>query len=195
MLKKEIALSTQQKWGLDLQLDIPAEEWSSIYFMPFTITKDTFLQNVHFKLMHRILPCNSFLYKCNLKETELCTFCNETKERLFHIFWECNIVQNFWLSIKQWFAILGIVIPYCPKQIIFGVDKEHPFRDMINHVFLILKYYIFKCKCKDLIPCQNGGIEYLKYCIRNEKFSVYLLSPAQKERVNRKWMPLEAVTN
>jgi hypothetical protein len=50
------------------------------------ITKDTKLQNFQFKLLHIILPVNSFLYKCGLKETELCTFCMETKENLLHLF-------------------------------------------------------------------------------------------------------------
>jgi len=53
------------------------------------ITKDTKLQNVQFKLLHRILPVNSFLYKCGLQETELCTFCTETKENMLHLFWNC----------------------------------------------------------------------------------------------------------
>jgi hypothetical protein len=45
------------------------------------ITKDTKLQNIQFKLLHRMLPV-----KCGLKETELCTFCMETKENMLHEF-------------------------------------------------------------------------------------------------------------
>jgi hypothetical protein len=40
--------------------------------------RDTKLQDFQYKLVHRILITNSFLYKCGLKETELCTFCTET---------------------------------------------------------------------------------------------------------------------
>jgi hypothetical protein len=46
----------------------------------FLLQKDTKLQDFQYKLIHRILITNSFLYKCGLKETELCTFCTETKE-------------------------------------------------------------------------------------------------------------------
>ena len=56
----------------------------------FLLQKDTKLQDFQYKLIHRILITNSFLYKCGLKETELCTFCTETKESLVHIFGECN---------------------------------------------------------------------------------------------------------
>jgi hypothetical protein len=50
--------------------------------LSFCITKDTKLQNFQFKLLHRILPVNSFLYKCGRKETELCTFLHENKGKL-----------------------------------------------------------------------------------------------------------------
>jgi hypothetical protein len=48
--------------------------WSFIYCIPFSVTKDTKLQDFQYKSIHRILTTNSFLYKCGLKETELCTF-------------------------------------------------------------------------------------------------------------------------
>lgn len=58
-------------------LNMQIEDWNAIYSMPFIITRNSFLQNFQFKIVHRILPCNSFLLKCKLKETELCTFCSE----------------------------------------------------------------------------------------------------------------------
>jgi hypothetical protein len=45
---------------------------------PFSVTKNTKLQDFQYKLIHRILITNSFLHKCGLKEIELCTFCAET---------------------------------------------------------------------------------------------------------------------
>ena len=36
-----------------------------------------------------------------VKETELCTFCMETKENLLHFFWNCNLVKKkFGLLLK-----------------------------------------------------------------------------------------------
>ena len=82
--------------------------WSFIYCISFSVTKDTKLQDFQYKLIHRILSTNSFLYKYGLKETELCTFCTETKESLVHIFWECNYVRNFWLAIGNFLKICGV---------------------------------------------------------------------------------------
>ena len=85
--------------------------------MLFCITKDTKLQNFQFKLLKRILPVNSFLYKCGLKETELCTFCMETKENLLHLFWNCNLVKQFWFAVKSLLMICCIAPPLTAREI------------------------------------------------------------------------------
>jgi len=37
----------------------------------------------------------------------------------------------------------------------------------------------------------NGGIKYLKYCIKIEKTTIYFLSSTQKEYICTKWLPFE----
>ena len=59
------------------------------------------LKLIQFKILHIIVHVNSFLYKCGLKETELCTFCMETKENLLHFLGNCNLVKKkFGLLLK-----------------------------------------------------------------------------------------------
>ena len=74
--KKELPLNSQNKW--EKELNVHVETWNIVYRWPFIVTKDTKLQNFQYKLVHRILSCNAFLYKCGLIETEFCTFCSET---------------------------------------------------------------------------------------------------------------------
>jgi hypothetical protein len=81
-----LPLNIQSKWEKEVHTEIVIEDWSFIYCIPFSVTKDTKLQDFQYKLIHRILIKNSFLYKCGLTETELCTFSTKTKESLFHIF-------------------------------------------------------------------------------------------------------------
>jgi hypothetical protein len=53
------------------------------------------------RIKYRILSTNSLLIKCKLKETQLCNFCNETKETILHLFWECNIVKSLLLEMAD----------------------------------------------------------------------------------------------
>jgi hypothetical protein len=40
-------------------------------------------------------------------------------------------------------------------------------------------------------PSINGGIKYLKYCIKIEKTTINFLSSTQKEYTCKKWLPFE----
>ena len=71
---------SQKKWAHDIGVQID----DCRYMYP-----SSELQSFQFKLSYRITATNSFLFKCGLKETELCTFCKETKKSLLHLFWEC----------------------------------------------------------------------------------------------------------
>ena len=190
---KVLSLSSRNKWEIDLNIQI--EDWNAIYSMPFIITRNSFLQNFQFKIVHRILPCNSFLYKCKLKETELCTFCSEVRENIFHIFWECNVTQNFWFSIIDWIRNYDIFLPFSAKEVILGVSEDFVNSKTVNNILLLLKYYIYKCRCKSVLPTKYGGIEYLKYWITIEKYSVCFLTPTQKIKMDQKWQLLEAAFN
>jgi len=60
--------------------------------------------------------------------------------------------------------ILGITNPLDPDNTISN-----------NQVILILKYYLYKCRCLGDKPSINGGIKYLKYCIKIEDNHTFLI--------------------
>ena len=91
---KESPLWSENKLAQELGIQI--FDWGYIYSSLFRATRNTKLQNFQFKLSHRITATNYFPFKCGLKETELCTFCTETKESLLHLFWKYTYAkQNY----------------------------------------------------------------------------------------------------
>jgi hypothetical protein len=189
---KESLVRSQNKWGQELGVQI--DDWRNIYSSPFRTTRNTKLQNFQFKLSHRITVTNSFLFKCGLKETKLCTFCTETTESLLHLFWECPYSNNFWFSLVNVFENCGLNMQYInAPNIILGIMNPLGPDDTKNHVILILKYYLYKCRCLGDKPCINGGLQYLKYCIKIEKTTINVLSSTQKEYIYKKWLVFETV--
>jgi len=89
--------------------------------------------------VYRILITNYFLhvYKCGLKETELCTLCTKTKESLVYIFGECNYVQNFLLVIGHFLKICGVILPFNTKDIILGLTEHSSAQDTISNVIIM----------------------------------------------------------
>jgi hypothetical protein len=64
-----------------------------------------------------------------------------------------------------------------------------------NQVILILKYYLYKCRSLGDKPSINGGLKYLKYCIKIEKTTINFLTSTQREYICKKWLPFETVLN
>ena len=65
-------------------------------------TKISKLLVFQFKLLHRRLATNNFLKKINLKDNDLCSFCQIEEETLIHLFWNCTVTSCFWHDLTQW---------------------------------------------------------------------------------------------
>ena len=78
-------------------------------------------------------------------------------------------------------------------NIILGIMNPLDPDNTNNQVILILKYYLYKCRCLGDKHSINGGLKYLKYCIKIEKTTINIISPTQKEYICKKWLPFETV--
>ena len=63
-------------------------------------------------------------------------------------------------------------------NIILGIMNPLDPDNTKNQVILILKYYLYKCRCLGDKPSINGG---LKYCIKIEKTTINFASSTQRE--------------
>ena len=68
-------------------------------------------------------------------------------------------------------------------NIILGIANPLDPNTTNSEVILILKYYLYTCRCFGDKPSINGGTKYLKYCLKIEKISINFLSPTQKEYI------------
>ena len=54
--------------------------WDQSYILPFYCTKETKLQTFQFKLLHRKIATNDYLYKIGISLTNICTLANKTQK-------------------------------------------------------------------------------------------------------------------
>lgn len=122
----------------------------------------------------RIVPNNSFLFKCKLKPSNLCDFCLMSTDSNKHMFWECNIVQPFWSEIKQLLQSrrLELISNLSYENISFcNANNANSSKEeiVINFIILLAKYFIFKCKCNSTAPSFNMFNIYLNQTIKIEE--------------------------
>lgn len=68
----------------------------------FNITQDVKLRWFQYKITHRNLTTNSFLYILNYVQNDPCPFCHNEKETSTHLFWDCGAMKQFREEVSVW---------------------------------------------------------------------------------------------
>ena len=103
---------SQNKWIKDCRrVDVENLDWESTYPLPSIgyVHLSMKLRNFQFKFLHRRIATNSFLFKIQLSESNLCCFCQSAQETLLHLFWECPITEAFWNSVQQFLVSVDLI--------------------------------------------------------------------------------------
>lgn len=186
---KPIQCKAVQKWE-DL-FDRNILQWESIFIQPYKLTIDTKLREFQYKTIMRIIPDNTFLYKCHLVPSNLCDFCFMSIDSITHMFWECPIIQAFWRDVEcDLERKLSTNIDLNLENILFCNRQNHEQNSryksfIINYIILSAKYFIFKCKCNS----DNPNLAKFKHVIKtNEKIEETIaLTKNKMYQHNRKW--------
>ena len=72
------------------------------YKPSFKCTRNSKFIYFNFNYLHRCLATNSFLQKIGIKNNDRCTFCQDERENLIHLFWECEKTKSFWANVSTW---------------------------------------------------------------------------------------------
>ena len=117
-----------QKWQSISPGLITEEEWPDIFQRPCRCSRETTLQSLEFKIMHRIINCNKKLFDMKLKEMPVCSFCDELDD-VPHFFVYSDNVSDIWKDFFIWWNHIGYFvmdIPTCnsEKEILFGLPNE-----------------------------------------------------------------------
>ena len=110
------------KWEEDLGLSSDMGFWTKICENTFNMTKNTNLQLIQFKILHRTHITQYKMKKMGFCQTDICTQCNQnTIDTYLHALWLCSPVQSFWsVVIQQLSSILNCRIPLSPNLCLIG---------------------------------------------------------------------------
>ena len=80
-------------------------------------------------------------------------FCNEEEESLEHLLYFCKSSTFFWKELLSWLADeANILLNVSHLDILFGkFDLDKDFL-LVNHIILLAKYFIYKCKLSKPSP-------------------------------------------
>ncbi len=129
------------------------KSWHRIFKLPFAVLRNTKIQTFQYKVLHRVILCNKWLYNIKIKDYEICEYCNKVDD-IVHFFLKCSKVRDIWNVILNWLERLIEInlknTPIFNECILFGYPNPSP-------------------KTKDKIHVINYCIFYIKYCIYIQK--------------------------
>ena len=159
--KKQTVPAAQKK--IELKYPDLSLEWKDIYSLPFTITHDTKTREFQYKLLNNIVFTNDKLFRFKMIDSPLCAFCQTEVESPEHLFFHCNVTKSFWQLLCSWMSEQTL------ENVIFGVFNIVEDFHILNHIILLAKYYIYKCKLNIIHPSLKVFIAKVKATCQTEQ--------------------------
>ena len=102
---------------------------------------DTNLRIFQYKILNNVLYLNEKLFRFKKLSCPLCCFCQSENKTPIHLFHGCIKTDSLWYKLKK-FLKGKIDLPVK----IFGFLNYENNSDIINHLLLIFKYYLFNSR-------------------------------------------------
>lgn len=166
--------------------EIDTEDWPRIYSLPYVASRDTKLQSMQYKIIHRIISCQKWLYNQKVSNSPYCEHCVNKIEDIPHLFTECCRLNNFWDQLEKWWnrtAAYGVKITN--KHIIFGLYYDNKMFSEINYTILLAKWFIRGQYYKECRVDFYDFLAVLKYNLNIEK--IICTNIGNLVDFNKKW--------
>ena len=135
------------KWSEKLEAPIEEEDFVNQLRGLYSTTNIPKYRSFQYRLLHRALVLNTHLFRWNMRDTNLCSQCENAPETLEHFFFKCPRAQDFWNSVKQFISeMCNYSISISIKNILWSTvhtDKRH----LSNLITLLAKQFMYKQRC------------------------------------------------
>ena len=149
----------EENWEGILGLRLGPLYWDKIYKLLTTLTYNNKLKYFQYQLNRGCLNLNNIISKFVPGQSDRCTFCNNHKEDIIHLFWSCDIVQAFKISLGPFLNQLNVTWPPPSREsFLFGCHKSS-FCSEQEYIYLLIKHFIWISRCLktelSLASCKN----------------------------------------
>jgi len=163
---KKVVPSCKLKWieVFPKMEELDAKDWSTIFSIPFKCARETSIQSFQYKLNHRIVACNKWLFNITIKDSDQCEYC-QCIDTIIHFFIECEKVSQFWkIFFKWWNNLAEIKINVLSNElreiIIFGFPSPNDHITVLNYCLLVAKMFIYKQRLFN-----DNNIDFFTYLV------------------------------
>lgn len=161
----------KDKWARCFE--ISDKQWKTIYYLPFLVSKDSKLQWFQYRINHHILTTNSLMYKIGITDTNKGTFCKEEEKTIYHLIWECPIVERFLEQLHSLCLSKDIELNLSDETFIFGQSNKNEFSELFNIMLMLIKQYIYRARCQNTCPSIKGFLNIFSSYFKTLKYNAH----------------------
>lgn len=189
----ELFANKLAKWNYTLDANLDDNEMFKIINAIYKVTIATKYRDFQYRLLTHSLITNKMLCIWKIVDSNTCDFCAEAVETYPHLFYDCSIVQELWNYVKRflWDNLIRSVyrqLEFSVQNVLF--NTVHPsFAHIVNFIVLIVKQFIYRCKCLKTPLSPEQAIGEVDYVFRIEGQIA-----REKNKWNKhvsKWKPLK----
>ena len=172
-LIKEEGLGNQKKntWEIELNIIWSNKEFCQEVQNIYKVTNIIKYRSFQYRLLFRALVFNTQLYKWGLRENDLCTFCEQSRETYTHVFFYCHKTEQLWRDIKIFVNDLtDEPLHINVKNVILNRIHHRP-EHVVNFICLVAKQYIYRKRCENK---ELKGIELIQHILRLKNTEKYI---------------------
>ena len=171
MLDRKSNITGFEKWKM--KLGISEFDWLESFRTLKFSCKDTKLYWFQFRINHNILTTNRSVSKYDRDQCDLCSFCKNSSETIQHLFWYCSVVKQFWKNLEVIInsrCIHAHNFKFNEHLVILGVSDNVYTDKICDLIVLMAKFYIYRCKVKQISLSLNVFISeiYQRYRVEHE---------------------------
>ena len=112
--------------------------------MPCRVNIDTYLRRFQYKILNSVLYLNEEVFNFKIVSSLPFSFCNLENEQPVQRFWSCNQTKSLWSKFQE-LLNSEILLPLnIPQGAFLGFPDNKENFAIIDHLYLIFKYYLFK---------------------------------------------------
>ena len=149
-----------KRWSNSHDIEVTVEHMEQAIRRLFVITNVPRLRSFQYRMLLKTTITNIQLHRFKIKETEMCTFCEEHVETLKHLFYECRWVRNLWSEIEKLCSTSDRSKVLSFENILY-VNITPNAKLMQNFLVLAAKYFIYRSRCENKKLLYSRFINYI----------------------------------
>ena len=150
------------------KLNLQDVNWQTVYMLPRYCTIDSHTRIFQYKILNNILFLNNRLFKMNIVNSELCSFCEVEPETIIHLLCSCRKVKQLWSSVQQWCIKCFSLPDLSPKAAVLGFLENARTHINENLILLFFKKFVYEKRVQPSQIALPTFLNYLNYIYKIE---------------------------